>query len=308
MFQMIRSERFVTGNPLRFTRTSAPAAVQAMEKRLLMCGMGPELSPGHGGHPADTSGDAVVAVEAQVAAADIIAPTAVADLRIGNQNGQSGARVRLVDLDWTAPIDEGDADPENLAAASYDVRFSTQPNTDANWDAATPVVNPESAPQDAGSAETFNATGLSPSTTYYFAIKSTDEAGNVSGLSNVVSATTMATDTMHISGLGVALSFPGGWQRRPVASVAVADSAGYPVIGVTVSGYWSGPLKGTNTTGSGTTVLTGYGYAAAEIVHPKSFNCPRRGGSFYFTANNVVDPTGAFTWDGVAVTEGTGCY
>nr|HPR62493.1 hypothetical protein [Prolixibacteraceae bacterium] len=51
------------------------------------------------------------------------------------------------------------------------------------------------APQEAGSAETFTLTGLNAATTYYFAIKTTDEALNVSGISNVLSVQTLETVT-----------------------------------------------------------------------------------------------------------------
>ena len=53
--------------------------------------------------------------------------------------------------------------------------------------------------------------GLLPNTTYYFAIKSTDEAGNISALSNIANATTTAVvasqmaDSLQIFTLGASL-------------------------------------------------------------------------------------------------------
>jgi hypothetical protein len=95
-----------------------------------------------------------------------------------------------VDLNWTAPGDDWDTG----TATSYDIRYSTSLITAANWSSATQVTG-EPAPKAAGSAETFQVRGLNPNTTYYFAIKTSDEVPNTSGLSNVASATTDPPDS-----------------------------------------------------------------------------------------------------------------
>src|SRR5207244_3498385 len=59
----------------------------------------------------------------------------------------------------------------------------------------------EPAPQNQGSAENFIVTGLKTGTTYCFALKSADEAPNVSGISNVVAATTQDGPTQFILGI-----------------------------------------------------------------------------------------------------------
>ncbi len=106
-------------------------------------------------------------------------PSAVTDLRSPNLTSNSAI------LAWTAPGNDG-----NIGQASaYDVRYSTSQITEANWSAATQAGG-EPAPRIAGSSETFTVTGLSPNTTYYFALKTADEVPNWSGLSNVPSATT----------------------------------------------------------------------------------------------------------------------
>jgi hypothetical protein len=69
-------------------------------------------------------------------------------------------------------------------AAQYDIRYSLSNITDANWASAT-QVNGEPNPHAAGTPESLTVTGLTPSTTYYFAIKTRDEVPNWSGLSNV---------------------------------------------------------------------------------------------------------------------------
>ena len=96
-----------------------------------------------------------------------------------------------VQLSWTAPGDDG----ATGTATTYDVRYSTSPITEANWASATQATG-EPSPQVAGSAETFTVTGLSASTTYYFAIKTSDEFPNESAISNVPSvATAVAGNT-----------------------------------------------------------------------------------------------------------------
>ncbi|MBO9605020.1 MAG: right-handed parallel beta-helix repeat-containing protein [Paenibacillaceae bacterium] len=115
--------------------------------------------------------------------ADVSPPAAVADLG----NVTPAAKSFYVNLNWTAP---GDDDTLGTAAA-YDLRYSTSPLTPANWGSATDVPF-EPAPAAAGATQQLTVSGLTPSTTYYFALRTTDDAGNVSGLSNVVTATTAA--------------------------------------------------------------------------------------------------------------------
>jgi hypothetical protein len=84
---------------------------------------------------------------------------------------------------WTAPGDDGSVG----TAASYELRVSTSPITSANWDQATVVTqDPLPAPSAAGTRQKSVVRGLSKGTTYWFAIKTTDDAGNQSPISNVV--------------------------------------------------------------------------------------------------------------------------
>jgi len=95
-----------------------------------------------------------------------------------------------ITLYWTAPGDDN-----NIGVASqYDIRYSTSPITEQNWDEATQATG-EPIPSPSGSDELFDVTDLASSTTYYFAIKSVDESGNWSGLSNIESATTLPLGT-----------------------------------------------------------------------------------------------------------------
>jgi dipeptidyl aminopeptidase/acylaminoacyl peptidase len=90
-----------------------------------------------------------------------------------------------VKLAWTAPGDDG---AEGTASA-YDLRYALTPITAETWGAALQVEGMP-APKLHGSAESCTVTGLEQATGYYFALKTTDNAGNESDLSNVVSKST----------------------------------------------------------------------------------------------------------------------
>ena len=94
-----------------------------------------------------------------------------------------------VTLAWTAPGD----DSLSGRATRYDLRWSNAPITSlADFASATPVVG-VSSPQTAGSAESASVSGLTPSTTYYFSLRTFDEVGNGSALSNLLQVTTTAS-------------------------------------------------------------------------------------------------------------------
>jgi hypothetical protein len=90
-----------------------------------------------------------------------------------------------VTLTWTAPGDDGSVG----TATQYDLRYSLSPINASNFNAATAVTGLPS-PQPAGSSESFTVPGLTPNTTYYFAIKTADENNNWSAISNIVSRAT----------------------------------------------------------------------------------------------------------------------
>lgn len=114
------------------------------------------------------------------AGTDVTAPEAVSDLGIDENSYFSETLV------WTAPGDDG----ATGTATSYDIRYSTSAIDEGNWESATQATG-EPTPQVAGSSEgPFTVTGLTPGVTYHFAMKSADEAGNISALSNVPSGAT----------------------------------------------------------------------------------------------------------------------
>ncbi len=119
---------------------------------------------------------------------DVTAPAAVSDL------ASPSAGMITIDLTWTAPGDDSGIGQ----AAEYDVRYSTDPITEGNW-ASSAAVQGEPAPQPAGSAEQFTIVGgVQPAAIYYIAIKTKDEEGNTSDLSNVISRTTLAAPEMPL--------------------------------------------------------------------------------------------------------------
>ncbi len=134
---------------------------------------------------ADASGNVSAlsnVISAATQAPDTTPPAAVTTLAVTGQTYSS------VSLRWTAPADDNGA---GGAVASYDVRYSLSPITDANWASASQASG-EPTPASPGQLESFTVTGLSASTTYYFALKSADSSGNTSALSNVVTGTTSA--------------------------------------------------------------------------------------------------------------------
>lgn len=84
-------------------------------------------------------------------------------------------------VDWTAPGDDGAIG----TASAYEMRFSTSPLDEAGWSSATSVPGLP-APQPAGTRQSTMVRGLTSGTTYWFGIKTVDEAGNWSSLSNVL--------------------------------------------------------------------------------------------------------------------------
>jgi hypothetical protein len=107
-----------------------------------------------------------------------------------------------VTVSWTAPGD----DSLSGRATRYDLRYSTQPITAANFGLASAAVNPP-LPADAGSSQSATINGLQSGLTYYFAIKSVDETGNWSALSNIYVKAAPGTAGVG-GGFGLAFSAP----------------------------------------------------------------------------------------------------
>lgn len=86
-----------------------------------------------------------------------------------------------VSLSWTAPGDDAWIGTATL----YDLRISTAPITSGNWNAAASVPGLP-APLASGTRQSTIVRALSRDTVYYFAIRTADDAGNWSAISNVL--------------------------------------------------------------------------------------------------------------------------
>ncbi|WP_135556743.1 fibronectin type III domain-containing protein [Paenibacillus cymbidii] len=114
--------------------------------------------------------------------ADTIAPATVTNLQVVSVTSTTAR------LKWTAPGDDNTLG----TATSYDLRYNTVPITAGNW-GSSKQASFEPAPQAAGSDDYATVYGLNTSTLYYFALKTTDKASNISALSTgTVSYTTLA--------------------------------------------------------------------------------------------------------------------
>lgn len=133
---------------------------------------------GCGGDDNQTTDDSGGIVAVQV---DTIPPAATSDLRLRSPTSKSIALV------WTSPGDDGTSG----CATAYDIRFSKSPITEENWVQANPVdPNRVPVPRPCGEVETIVVVGLDSGTQYCFALKTTDDAGNESGLSNCATGMT----------------------------------------------------------------------------------------------------------------------
>jgi len=89
-----------------------------------------------------------------------------------------------IEVGWTAP---SDTLRTNTAVAAYEIDVDTVPITDGQG-ASRRLTGP--SPGVPGHHERFAITGLQPNTAYFIAVRSKDQAGNWSNLSNRVQAST----------------------------------------------------------------------------------------------------------------------
>ena len=131
-----------------------------------------------------------------------------------------------VSVTWTAPGDDGNVG----TATTYDLRMSTSAINASNWGSATPVDMSGHPPGPAGTREHVVVRGLTNGTPYWFAIKTVDEAGNTSNISNILYWNWVLDTTAPAAPLGVTANEQGdgsvrlGWNAN-----AEADLQGYAV-------------------------------------------------------------------------------
>lgn len=133
----------------------------------LSCGDGGLQDPGGGKIPT-------------IPGVDTIPPAAVLGLVAKTPKASA------MSLVWFAPGDDGQVGQ----AAEYDVRYSLSPIDASNWDGAARVGGLP-APKPANNVETITVFELPSEADIYFALKTRDEAGNESDLSNTAVGTTL---------------------------------------------------------------------------------------------------------------------
>ena len=160
----------------------------------------PELSPSAMKHRLMYSGDMTTALVGKTVSGrrvnapnsmedDQVKPSVVTDLIVLADatpiiNPMAG---RHLMLKWTASGDDGTSGQ----ASRYDVRYSTEPISEATFSSALQVTGAP-LPQLPGMPEKVAATGLNPFTDYYFAVKVLDNVGNASDVSNEATGKTLS--------------------------------------------------------------------------------------------------------------------
>ena len=149
---------------------------------------------------------------------DNTSPSSITNLAI------TDAGYNFVSLTWISVGDDG----LSGKASSYDIRYSTSEITDISWDDALQAVG-EPIPETSGSVENFTVQNLEFGTTYHFAIKATDNVGNVAGLSNIVSESTTAPAIAYSTDMENASEFDvdGLWHHETYRSNSPVSSFAY---------------------------------------------------------------------------------
>jgi hypothetical protein len=134
-----------------------------------------------------------------------------------------GAGADSVALTWTAVGD----DSLTGTATLYDLRMSGAPITLSTWGSAT-AIDGLPAPRASGTTQQVVVRGLTGGTAYYFALRVRDDAGNWSGLSNVVRWDGLDTSPLAAP-TGVVAELSGDGMHVTWQPSAAPDLAGYSV-------------------------------------------------------------------------------
>ena len=149
-----------------------------------------------------------------------------------------GAGADSVRLAWTAPGDDGAVG----TATGYEMRMSTSPIDAGNWSSAT-VVSGGPAPAVSGTHQNWMVRGLDHTVTYYFAIRAVDDAGNWSGLSNVLRWDWVVDTAPPAAPSGVTAARQGSSAHVQWTANTEPDLAGYNVYRALSA---SGPFSALN--------------------------------------------------------------
>jgi hypothetical protein len=165
---------------------------------------------------------------------DTISPGAINDLSVFGSNYFS------VNLGWTAPGD----DDYTGTATSYEIRYATSYIDDSNWDSAL-IFSSSSLPSLSGTPEDIIISGLDEGITYYFAIKTLDEVGNISPISNIASTTTeifWQADYLSVDTSGAYVG-AGNPDNRRVYNIFLTNNSSRDLTLVSIELDWTGGSK-----------------------------------------------------------------
>ncbi len=174
---------------------------------------------------------------------DSIAPGRTIDL-----GASSGSEPGEIDLNWTAPGD----DAYTGTADHYEIRHATDVLNDGNWASGT-IATPAPTPLVAGSAQVFTASALAGGEIRYFALKTFDEVGNSSEVSNAAFALVSDVDDGPADPLlprtaSIGNNYPNPFNQMTsihysVAGSSLVDVAVYDILGQRVRTLVHQPRK-----------------------------------------------------------------
>lgn len=98
---------------------------------------------------------------------------------VGGPRSSRAQTIGTATLTWTAPGDDSLVGTAML----YELRYSIEPINEDNFPFAIRLAMVQ--PHVAGTPETYTVNGLMPGFDYYFAVRTSDEAGNWSKVSNL---------------------------------------------------------------------------------------------------------------------------
>jgi len=137
---------------------------------------------------------------------------------------------------WTAPGDDGTVG----RASIYELRVAIVPLTEANFSSGL-IVPGVPSPADAGTHQTFVLRGLSRGTNYWLGLRTMDEAGNWSAISNIVPFSWPADAAPPSAPSGVTAELLSGTSTVHLTWLpnSEADLAGYHIYRATTpEGPW----------------------------------------------------------------------